>query len=142
MSKNVCYQGPTPNSTDDGLLKISIFTLFPAQKTIYGCGTDKTDYSSLKHGTRVCREAPATGGLTIWPLVYHLVLELIKDFGNQELEGHMTQLDNTDIRYVLWLFYVEEVVDPSASGDSTPVATAVAHESGHRRGLDQAMLGL
>ncbi|KII66465.1 hypothetical protein RF11_02110 [Thelohanellus kitauei] len=41
MSKNVCYQGTTPNSTDDGFLKMSNFTLFPTQKLSYGRGKMK-----------------------------------------------------------------------------------------------------
>ncbi|KII66674.1 hypothetical protein RF11_12702 [Thelohanellus kitauei] len=32
------YQGPTPNSTDDGFLKICNFTLFPTQKLNYDPG--------------------------------------------------------------------------------------------------------
>ncbi|KII70878.1 hypothetical protein RF11_13694 [Thelohanellus kitauei] len=41
MSKNVCYQVPPSNSTDEGFLKICNFTLFTTQKLSYGSGKMK-----------------------------------------------------------------------------------------------------
>ncbi|KII65826.1 hypothetical protein RF11_04097 [Thelohanellus kitauei] len=41
MSKNMCYKGPTPNSTDGGFLKISNFNPFPTQKLSVGSGKMK-----------------------------------------------------------------------------------------------------